>query len=380
MMTGGERKTSLLANWTSDFFGSDVFVGYQGTYVWQANQLGHIAIGLILASVLSWAFGHWECDDSLFFALCAGVVAVYALKELIDLRMAKRQCQDLFKMNERELWYDMAADTWFVASGVGMAAAAHAVHWWGLAAFGVALLAFFALRAVFVPAKRSLDRAGFPYMFRLCNFPKTEGVEERNVSRILAFITNRKTDGYEPSRAVLIQGYPGTGKSTLAVGIGTEAALHKRNGKYGRVRYLTAFSLFEPSACEGMRQAWRLKRRTRRLLGTGDPWSVECAEVLIIDDVDSDNGIYGTKRPKEILDKLKEQDELCELLKSKRTVWVTGTSQFEKKRAAQGWVAWHDALSEFYGYEVDRKKTAKNPVETVAREPIPVIWLQQPLV
>lgn len=311
--------------------------------------------------------------------VCVGGVALYAGKELIDLLIARRQAQGWFELDERELWYDMAADTWFVASGVGKAAAAHAVHRWGLVAFGVALLTFYALGRIFLPAKRSLDRAGLPYMFRLCNFPQTDGVKTDNTKRIRAFITNDKIDGRCASPAVLIQGLRGTGKSTLAIGIGTEVALHKKNGEYGRALYLSAFSLFERGAAKGVGEPSAVKRRTRRLVGTGDPWSIECADVLIIDDVDSDNCIYGGVTPAEILGRLMKEKDLCDRLRRKRTVWVTGTSEFGSETADHGWVAWHKALSDFYGCTVDETRTAGDR-DDMAREPIPVIWLTRPLV
>ena len=371
---------SFLDKLPADFFGSDVFVGYQGTYVWQANQLGHIAIGLILASVVSWIFGEWQLGDCLFYGVCAAGVVLYAGKEFLDLLIAKKQAEGLFTLSKRELWRDMAADTWFVASGVGMAAAAHAVHWWGLVAFGVALLAFLALRAIFVPAKKSLDRTGLPYMFRLCNFPKASHIKLHNASRIRAFITREKTNGHEPSDAILIQGCRGTGKTTLAVGMGTEVALYKRRGGYGRCRYVTAFSLFEHGARKAVGEASPVKRRTRRMLGTDDPWSLKCAEVLIIDDVDSDNGVYGGVTPAEILKKLKAQKELWKLLRCKKTVWVTGTGEFENEKADHSWRAWQKALSEFYDFEIDNTKTSCAAADIFARESIPVIWLQKSLV
>lgn len=371
---------ALLDRLSADFFGSDVFVDYQGSYVWQANQLGHVAIGFIFASFFSWVFRHWEFADCLLYVVCAAGVAVYAGKELVDLAIAKRQAQCLFKLDRRELWLDMLADTWFVASGVGMAAAAHAVPWWGLVAFGVAVSAFFAIRSIFVPAKKSLDRTGLPYMFRLCNFPKTAHFRKHNASRICAFIKGETTDDYEPSPAILIQGYPGTGKSTLAVGIGTEVALHKREGCYGRSLYLTAFGLFERDAREACGDASPVTRRTRRLFGTGDPWSADRAEVLVIDDVDSDNDVYGGIKPAEILEKLRARPRICKLLRCKRTVWVTGTTQFGCEEDDRGWRAWHEALCEFYDCEIDETRTGGDPGDIVAREPIPVIWLQQPLV
>lgn len=371
---------ALMKGLSRDFLGSDVFVDYQRTYVWQANQVGHIAIGFVPASALSWIFRSTGSSDFWFYVACAVVVALYAAKEFADLVVAKRQAQGWLDLHLGELWRDMATDTWFVTSGVAMAAAAHVMHYYGLIAFVVSVAAFFVLRSVFLPAKKSLDRAGLPYMFRLCNFPQSSGFKAHNGSRIRAFIENREIDCYTPSPAILIQGYRATGKSTLAIAIGTEVALHKTNGRYGRARYLTAFALFERDAREGNGKASQLERRMSRFFGAGDPWKLDCADVLIIDDVDSDNGVYGSLKTQQILDKLKEQPDLCKLLRSKRTVWVTGTSQFNDDCAERGWTAWHKALCTFYGCEIQDTGCSDIPTAIVAREPIPVIWLQQPLV
>lgn len=372
----------LLDKLPADFFGSDVFVGYQGTYVWQANQLGHIAIGFIFASVFSWIFDEFQFCEFLFCVVCSAFVVLYAFKEFIDLRIAKKQAKGgPFELNKGELLCDMAADTWFVASGVSMAAAAHFVYWWGLVAFCVAFLAFFALRATFVPARKSLDRAGLPYMFRLCNFPETGAISCDDVKRIRAFVAGKSFGGHPSSPAILVRGDRGTGKTTLAVGIGTEVALHKKKGSYLRYRYLTAFSLFERDGKLDTSGTPLVERRIRRLLGTGDPWSLECAEVLIIDDVDSKNGILGGLKSAQILDKLRAQADICKLLRCKRTVWVVGTtSQYAGDTADHGWCAWHEALSEFYCCNSHSEWTGGKAQDGGAHKRIPVIWLKKPLV
>ena len=375
-----KRKGTWLDRLPSDLFGSDAFVQYQSTYVWQANQVGHFAIGLIASSLSSWIFRALEWSDCAFYILCATCVVAYAAKEFLDLKIAKHQAEDLFELNMRELWEDMAADTWFVGSGVITGAAAHANPYYAVIAFFLSALAFTVLRSVFLPAKRSIDRAALPYMFRLCNFPGTCGVNKTNVTRIEAFIAGKNIGGFDDSQAILIQGYRGTGKTTLAVGIGSEIALRrKKNHGYGRVLYMTAFNLFERGTPERRGKKRSIKRWTPRILGSGDPWTLECTDVLIIDDVDSDNDVYGGSSPSEIMEKLQAQRGLCKLLKSKKTVWVTGSSEFECEKAAHGWSAWLEALSKFYGEEVDKTRNGGKPEDVKTREPIPVIWLRQPL-
>ena len=370
-------KRGCLERLPTDIFGSDVFVHYQSTYVWQANQVGHFAIGFVFASLLSWGFVSTGANEVYYYALCVVFILLYASKEYIDLLIAKKQARGFFHLDKRELWYDMAADTWFVASGLGVASAAHAMPWYGLPAAAAAIVAFLRIRKCFLPAKKSLDRAAMPFMFRLCNFPKTKNTKQYNAWRVCAFITGNTVNEYRPSPAVLIQGYRGTGKTTLAVGIGSEVALHKRNGRYGRSLYLTAFNLFDSAGPKASNDPGKLLRWKPRFLGSGDPWRLEEADVLIIDDVDSD--LCAGITAKKLIERIRDRPELCRLLKEKKTVWVTGSTEFQSDNKPNGWSAWLEAISEFYGCTIDKKQTEKTPEAIMKREPIPVIWLDQPI-
>ncbi len=86
----------LVTPFPSDVFGSDVFVSYQATYVWQANQFGHLLIGFGLSFVLLW----FSSPFSWSFWL---LVLVYAVKELIDYLIALAQAQGFFRIDRREL-------------------------------------------------------------------------------------------------------------------------------------------------------------------------------------------------------------------------------------------------------------------------------------
>ncbi len=373
----------------SDIFGSDVFVDYQGSYVWQANQFGHFLIGFVPASALAWTVAALGGDATirllgtdLVYWLGGAVFVLYAVKEYIDLLIAERQAMGLFPYAKSELWADMAADTWFVASGILTALAAHWQAEYGLLMLAISAGAFLILGLVFLPAKKSLDRTALPYLFRLANFPQTKDIRDHNVKRIRAFIAGRQVDGYAPSPAVLIQGYRGTGKTTLAIGIGTEVAVRKGpKGKHGKSSYLTAFGLFEKGAKKGKGEAEPIARRKPWMLGTGDPWSLAEAEYLIIDDVDSDSERYGGHTPDKIIEHITSNTEVRDLLMGgRKTVWVTGGGEFKNEQAARGWRAWLVALTALYGLdppEHDRK--GDTPADIRAREPIPVIWLEQPI-
>lgn len=375
---------SWLDKLPKDIFGSDVFVSYQGTYVWQANQVGHFAIGFAASSVISWLFaGFGGAESGWYYIVVAVVLLIYGGKEYIDLLIARHQAKDFYEYDKRELWADMAADTWFVISGALVGAGAHTNPWLGIAMAVLFLATFFLLGSWFLPGKVSLDRSGLPYIFRLANFPRTEGVHQHNIDRIAAFIKGREVGGFQPPPAILIQGYRGTGKTTLGVGIGSEIAVSKKGSvkTRGRALYFTAFGLFERGVrkkAEGAPET--IRRRKPGLLGTDDPWSAEEAEVLIIDDVDSDSGLYGGSDPKMIVKHLMEQKETFDLLRSKRTVWVTGTSAFDDADSPGHWSCWLEALATLYGREIKDTGDATDPAAVEGREPIPVLWLTQPIV
>ena len=367
-----------------DIFGSDVFVDYQGTYVWQANQVGHVFIGFAATSLLTWAatalLGATPWPAAGWIA--AAIVALYAVKEWIDLQIAERQAQGLFDFDRGELRADMAADAGFVAMGAATAAAAFAAPDLGLAAGLATVAAFLVIRRRFLPAKASLDRAGLPCVFRLANFPRTEGVHLHNARRIEAFLRRRPVAGFAPPPAVLIQGYRGTGKSTLGVGIASEAAvgIDPDTGACGRALFFTAFQLLEPPAPGDLGDAEVILRRKPRALGAGDTWSAREADVLVIDDVDSDNPLVLGDTPERLLDTLETQrPDLLALLRAKRTVWITGSSRFALEDDPHGWTAWLAALCRLYGLTPDPDRTGDDPAAIEAREPIPVLWLRQPL-
>lgn len=388
MTQSGAPRKSWLDKLDPDVFGSDVFIDYTATYVWLANQFGHFGIGFGLTSLLTWpvlAFSGpgWGWLAYLFGAI---VIVLYAGKEWLDLAIARRQAQGFFPFDEKELWADMFADAWFVTSGVLTALAAHADPVAGMVAAAIAIAAYLLLASWFLPAKRSLDRTALSYVFRLANFPKTEGVRAHNAARIRAFITGETVEGFRPPPAVLIQGLRGTGKSTLGVGIASEFALRRKpqTRKHGRSLYFTAFGLFErdaPQAEPRMDGApYVMPRRKPRFLGTGDPWSVDECELLVIDDVDGDNPVTADAGAERVLAYMQEQrPDILDLVRTKQTVWISGSTRFADEGHPSGWQAWLHTLARLYGCTIDETRLGDDPPAIEAREPIPVIWLQQRL-
>ncbi|MGF1609541.1 MAG: hypothetical protein ACFCUQ_09105 [Kiloniellales bacterium] len=356
----------------ADVFGSDVYVDYQATYVWQANQVGHFAIGFLFGYLLLWLV-----EPSILWVVV--LCGLYAVKELLDFLIARVQAQGWFPADQGELLTDMGTDTFFVSFGV-LFAFAGALGWaYGLAVFVVGLAITFALRAYYLPGKRHFDKAVLPFYYRLPNFPRTEGVHQHNADRILAFIGQEPCNGFAAQPTVLIQGYKGTGKTTLGVAIGSELAMRRK-----KVLYVTAFALFEETAptpaYQGVR---RVERRVEKLLGAGDPWSLDEVDFLIIDNVDTDSPLYSSDMPEEIIAKLRARPELERLLHKVRTVWVSGSPKFATDDEQVNWQAWERALIALYDLPAPEAVATPpekcTPREIERAEPVPIIWLRQQL-
>ena len=111
------------------------------------------------------------------------------------------------------------------------------------------------------------QQAQLPYLFRLAEFPN-KNLSRPEIESVEDFLW-KKVGGSTPTHLVIF-GTLGTGKTTLATGIGTEAALNNK-----RVRYLTFDKLqdmveanWEPNPPRGTQV-----------------WFWRTSELMIVDDV-----------------------------------------------------------------------------------------------
>lgn len=290
MRTLGPLARKLL-NWLpgplkKTWFGSDNYSPYTAEYTWLTNQFGHFAVGAGISSVIFALvlFFHQSppgasLGPSFYWVspLCAliGVVG-YVLKEVGDIEF-ERQKQSLgvvFPIDYREIARDGAADVFFVSAGIVLAQLMLLVGLFslqqGLKALPgtttvlisavILILASVAIRIVmvYVPEKRCFDRSGLPGFFRLPRYRrKLEPVQSPDP--ILAFAREEQT----AMKMVVIQGPPGAGKTTLAIGIACEFA---HRGKQPRYIKASEFLAEDRERAEGIA-------------------TIEQAAVLIIDDV-----------------------------------------------------------------------------------------------
>lgn len=321
------------------WFGSDVYERYTAAYTWYANQLGHFALGFLGSHIVIWlaplliALLGWVGPALTInpFNLAIGIVALlivlYVLKEIADYLIAVHLSGGVFPVEPREVMLDGIADTYFVAIGAVLALVSHESWGWAVVIFIIGLAIAYAFKARYLPGKTAFDRSGLPFYYRLPNFHGQ--VDPENVDRVLNFAKGEKAPQH-----LVIYGARGTGKTTLATGIGCRLTVEEK-----QVRYITAFKLFEEMAAGTALASGGSKA------SSNEPWRLDEAEYLIVDDVDTD--IVGPAKfligqpPEELLDAL--GSDMLALLRRINTVWVFGTSGRLE--------AWRQALAKALGAE-----------------------------
>lgn len=256
-----------------DIFGSDIYLDYPHAYVWQANQFGHILIGLGGTLALGWLVGS-------AWAAFAAVVLVYASKEAIDILIGTRLTEGVFPPDRGALWADGLVDALLVTCGALVAVAVRPEGglpqwlgegqdgWLALGAMLGTVTAFLGARAVYVPQKRRFDRTGMGAYVRLATFPSNfAGSHPGRLgpAGLLAWIADASPGGH-----LVIAGPPRSGRTTLALSLGAEAAIRLRR----RVRYLSASRLME-----------KAKGPPEDPSKPGQPWQVAEADLVIVDEV-----------------------------------------------------------------------------------------------
>lgn len=314
----------------TDFVGSDVLYRYTAAYSWQANQLGHVGLGVVATFLVWWVAGQltawaigapelclWEVAPAacrfraadLPFAAIALAWLAYVGKEAVDYGLAtKLEVEGSFAISRRELLADSIADCSFVTLGVLLAAAAVTEPYCLIYILvgGCALWLAFARRVL--PGKRAFDRSDLPFYYRLPVF--AQRITVRNREMIERFM--REEEG---PRHLLLVGGPGTGKTTLAVGIGSTLAAAYRK----RVRYMSFFKMVEE------------KNSSEQLASLDEslPYSPYEADWLIIDDV----SLPTAKGPR-VVDLSQLGKNWKELFLTRRSVW---TLSFDDPGQADKW-------------------------------------------
>jgi hypothetical protein len=286
----------------ADIFSKEVQTSPTYSYQWMACQTGHIGLGMVAFFAIAGAGAAVSPIELPSWAYLAAVAALAALKEGCDLYTTNRKIQTTFnaRLDKRNVALDALLAVVYMVLG---AAFAYGIveHWpaWTVIPWLVPVVA---IVRWCLPQKMYFQQAGLPFLFRLPEF--TAPVAETGVGLINGFTA---AVGSETQQHLAIFGRLETGKTSLAVGIGTEAAFA---GKV--VRYLTFTKL-----CEiGLGEEPPAPRNTRL-------WKWRDSELLILDDVVGGLRLFGKGRGVSPADSLKSVlGELAGSLAGRQVIWV----------------------------------------------------------
>ncbi len=320
------------ADWTD----KEVQAGYTYTYIWMANQLGHFTLGLLPTFLVSWLIlwiSGQKVEDVYYRYLIwfpSVLAAGWAAKEIWDVaRATKSASNHAFPVDRADLWMDAGTAVFFFWCGIITATLGLRYFALGLASFVVVLVL-----AVTVPAwywltrKLCFQRARLPYLARLADFTSQFGSAPPRLGPqdVLRFLAAAKSDSQADPLHLLLFGALGTGRTSLAVGVGTEHSFEIR-----KVRYLTWTKFLEVAAHDP----------TPDKQDGADVWPWIDVDILILDDM------VDQSDPAPTVLLAEKQRELSSLsasaraaLGNKRVVWVFGQVSNDTPTPAQ----WIDLL------------------------------------
>lgn len=336
--------------WTAahhDLFGTkDVQDAITASYVWMADQIGHVFLGLAPTLLLCWlwngvsalpgiqAFFFWPPPPGYLpvprplyggYVLAAlPVFAYWVYKELQDRADSRANARGVFDFDDQDIEHNVLVALQFFATG-GILAVSAFVSFWALVAAFILLSVLATLSAYWwLKRKLAFQQANLPYLFRLTNFPTPipDGAQHEAVVQLSCAPGKGKPDW---RRHLIITGPLDVGKTSLCVGIGTEFAFH-----LGLARYMPLTDLLQ----------WAVD------LQPGNPapnvmdydagrylWPWQAVELLLIDDVDIGlGGVPPLVKPYELRKTLAALLQHVVPLGSpplgwigpKRSVWVLG--------------------------------------------------------
>ncbi|HEY4940731.1 MAG TPA: hypothetical protein VII56_04840 [Rhizomicrobium sp.] len=312
-----------------DLFDKEVASAATYSYLWIADQMGHIGLGLVVVFLASWIlyFLNLPTAPDSYWPLYIGAAAV-SYWEFSAYRTYAAMTTGLFPAGKLLLARNAVIAAFYMVAGVVAGFA-----WQGgeLMAAVVTLSLVPALVILAFPWLRQKivwQKAGLPFLFRLSNasptISRSDARDLQNLIEAQIKESRRNMDAVPGGPVIILSGPLGAGKTSMACGIGTECAFGDV-----KVRYTTFEKLLQMAPPPA-----------------DDPgpsniiyWPWRDSELLIVDDIDTETKTtldVDVKTFCDLVDRVFGNEEHC--LGRRTTVWVLGP----KKSADLA--KWSDAI------------------------------------
>jgi len=295
----------------SDWFGKDAQTDYTYSYVWMANQFGHFGLGFILSIFIFWILILLNVPANMFIYVLAGQGVFWIFKEVRDYFVIIKETYTCFVPDKLFIIKDLSTDVFFILYGSVVAYIGLGISGlYGLLSFAAGLIPTLFLFVYWIKRKMYFQITAIPYYYRLSNFFGT--LPKEQVDGINRFVKKRKIDLPTDWQHILIFGPYNSGKTSLAIGIGTDFAVN-----LGYSRYMSFNKFLD-----------LLNLETEKVYEEGTkivPWRK--TELLIVDNVSVGIDKQTAFNPELLRDAIlnsKYKGQNITTLQNQKTIWVIG--------------------------------------------------------
>lgn len=327
----------LLKQAVSDWFGKEVQTGYTTTYVWMANQFGHFNLGFLATMIFAWVIKLINPEISAsgyLLILPVAEILIWIIKETYDYKVAINLTlkNNIFPPDKLDVALDAGTAVLFISFGI-------IVSYLSFVSLIIALCSFIVVLALamlpgkyWMAKKVCFQQADLPYQYRLSDFPSDIG--KQSVGEMIDFYKVKPNS----FNHLIIFGKRQTGKSNMAIGIGTESSFI-----LNKVRFATYFNFLQLVD----------EDTSKRVYFNGKYiWNWNEVEILIIDDVNPVSEQGELIKPIDVASSINslKKDTKEELLNTK-TVWVIGLPETYSDSLISDW---HKMFSECLETEMNK--------------------------
>jgi hypothetical protein len=310
----------LLKQFKADVYGKEVQSAATYSYMWMADQMGHVCVGILVNQLTTVGARHlWQYFGWHSFAEVAGLIvaiAIVAAWEASTFFSSEHSATGLFPLGRKLLRDNAVIATLYMALGAAVGFGFHiGLPWSDIAAIIAGTVVAIWLAPRWLRQKIIWQKAALPYLSRLADMEPTMG--EDAAKKLQALLDAGAPPKVEPTQ-VVIGGPIGSGRTQLATGIGTEFAF-----KNVKTRYISIQSLLEFASAA---QPPDFPDDSGPVNVNYWPWSE--SQVIIIDDV---GPLIAPQREQhqDVLDHFRgilnnELKSVAPVMARCHTVWVIG--------------------------------------------------------